>query len=473
MFRDLNRKVRGGNIVLKLDLEKAYDRVEWRFLKHVLGNFDFSANWVALAEKCWSNSWFSVLLNGETIGYFKSYRGLRQGDPLSPSLFILAIEAFSRGFRLIMERGLCLPFKLKIGCPLISHLLYVDDSLLFLNGGSASIKSAKQFLSSFQAASDKLTSCRIRAIETSLEICKSCMGATYLGIPMSTCRIKKAYFKDLQNKIDARINGWKARCLSQAGRTILIHHVFGSIPVHTLAASKILLQVIAEIQTSFASFFCGISQSISNVEEHQVLVPFPGQRHSVACGTGKLFLVKSAWVLCRAEGQRRSKVNWVWHAKLPPKISTFVWKLLHNAIPIDYNIQSRGISLASMCVCCNDSQTHCPSKETLPHLFLYGKLASAVWPRFGAIFGTTLSMEGTLLGWWQAHQASGCTATLQGLLLSIIMLDIWKSRNEARFEGSLQVGCWPKPLWELAGLRGYRVRQDFFANVSFYSFFAG
>ncbi|MGV8048517.1 reverse transcriptase domain-containing protein [Mycobacterium kansasii] len=57
LFRDISGKVRSGNMVLKLDIEKAYDRVDWGFLKHVLQRFGFSPTWVDMVEKCWGNNW--------------------------------------------------------------------------------------------------------------------------------------------------------------------------------------------------------------------------------------------------------------------------------------------------------------------------------------------------------------------------------------------------------------------------------
>ncbi|XP_058068798.1 uncharacterized protein LOC131218135 [Magnolia sinica] len=148
------------------------------------------------------------LINGEVARFFKSFRGLRQGDPLSPSPFILAAKVLSRGFKSLMERGECLPYKLKQGCPIVSHLLFADDTLLFLNGGTSSLRVVNKFLEDFQYASGQLINCGkssfffsekvpitgIRLIEHKMGILKSTAGYTYLGVPIARGRVKRADF---------------------------------------------------------------------------------------------------------------------------------------------------------------------------------------------------------------------------------------------------------------------------------------
>ena len=81
---------------MKLDIQKAYDMVDWRFLCKVLEAFGFSRQWVNLIFKFISTPKIYVLINGTPEGFFEISRGIRQGDPLSPSLFILMAEAFGR-----------------------------------------------------------------------------------------------------------------------------------------------------------------------------------------------------------------------------------------------------------------------------------------------------------------------------------------------------------------------------------------
>lgn len=84
-----HKRGKSGWMAVKADIEKAYDQVEWSFLLQVLKQFSFSEKWISWMHQCISTQTFSIRLNGAPYGNFSPSRGLHQGDPLSPSLFII------------------------------------------------------------------------------------------------------------------------------------------------------------------------------------------------------------------------------------------------------------------------------------------------------------------------------------------------------------------------------------------------
>ncbi|XP_073139140.1 uncharacterized protein [Henckelia pumila] len=155
LTHSLNLPSRGGNVILKLDMAKAYDRVQWSFLLDVLTRFGFSEQVVRMVRACISFCKFSVNINGTPTGFFGSARGLRQGDPLSPLLFILGAEYLSRGLdRLFLQTP---DLRYRSGCDLpISHLAYADDVIIFANGGSRGMQCLKDFLAHYENCSGQL-----------------------------------------------------------------------------------------------------------------------------------------------------------------------------------------------------------------------------------------------------------------------------------------------------------------------------
>ena len=119
-----------SGVMCKLDIEKAYDNVDWGFLQYMMVRMGFGAKWRSWMEFCVSTVRFSVLINGTLVGFFQSYRGLRQGDPLSPLLFILIMETLSQMLHRGVHGGLLDSFELGSGNQQVSvfHLLYADDT---------------------------------------------------------------------------------------------------------------------------------------------------------------------------------------------------------------------------------------------------------------------------------------------------------------------------------------------------------
>ena len=115
----------------KLDINKAYDLLEWPFISLVLKAFGFDDHFCRLVMFCVKSVLFSILLNGSPTPAFKPHRGIRQGDPLSPYLFILCSKILSRLILQAESSGDIHGIKIAHGAPPVSHLMFTDDTFLF------------------------------------------------------------------------------------------------------------------------------------------------------------------------------------------------------------------------------------------------------------------------------------------------------------------------------------------------------
>jgi hypothetical protein len=138
---------------LKLDMRKAYDRVEWDYLKAIMLRLDFHRLWVEMIMRLVSTVSFSVLLNGEPLESFKPTRGIRQGDPISPYLFLLAAEGLSCLLKSRSQSSILSGIKVAPSAPMVSHLLFADDSLLFFIANGESALEVKEVLKLYCDAS--------------------------------------------------------------------------------------------------------------------------------------------------------------------------------------------------------------------------------------------------------------------------------------------------------------------------------
>ncbi|CAH9079933.1 unnamed protein product, partial [Cuscuta epithymum] len=139
LVRGYNRKRISPRCMIMVDLRKAYDTISWDFLRNVLLGLGFPATFVGWIMECVSTASFSVSLNGSLYGFFKGKRGIRQGDPMSPLLFVLCLEYFSRLLTMRTKQG---SFNFHPQCSSlgITHLAYADDLMLFSRGDTFSIR---------------------------------------------------------------------------------------------------------------------------------------------------------------------------------------------------------------------------------------------------------------------------------------------------------------------------------------------
>ncbi|XP_074265977.1 uncharacterized protein LOC141588432 [Silene latifolia] len=146
----MNTRQGDDHMALKLDMAKAYDRVEWTFLERVLNRMGFADGWTRNVMKCISSVSFTKKVNGTVTEEFRPSRGLRQGDPLSPYLFILCAEVLLGLIRRAVERGTIRGIRVASGAPEVSHLLFADDSILFVRAREGEAQKVKEILTAYE-----------------------------------------------------------------------------------------------------------------------------------------------------------------------------------------------------------------------------------------------------------------------------------------------------------------------------------
>jgi hypothetical protein len=252
--------------VMKVDLMKAYDSVRWDFVDTMLIKMGFPRTVIDWIMVCVTSCQFSINVNGELAGYFQGGRGLRQGDPLSPYLFVLCMEILSG---LFCKMSAIQEFKFHWRCKKdkISHLCFADDLMIFSNGDVNLICMIRTVLTKFQDLSglypnpnksDIFLSGVLNAereqIIHILGFREGELPMKYLGAPFLSSRLKVVYCKGLVDRITSKVQHWTCRTLSYAGRVQLINSVLFSIQVYWASLFLLPGQVIKNVEQIMKSF---------------------------------------------------------------------------------------------------------------------------------------------------------------------------------------------------------------------------
>ena len=145
---NIHKSKKSGYMAIKLDTNKVYDRVEWYFLGEVMRKLGFNERWIALMMDCVKTLSYSVLVNVEPKGLINPIRGICQGDPLSPFIFLLCREGLNNLILKAASEGSIHSFALSRRSPKLTHLLFADDSLLFCRSNKNDCQKVLDILSS-------------------------------------------------------------------------------------------------------------------------------------------------------------------------------------------------------------------------------------------------------------------------------------------------------------------------------------
>ncbi|XP_023907624.1 uncharacterized protein LOC112019319 [Quercus suber] len=271
----LNHKKSGrqGEMALKLDMSKVFDRVEWGCLRNIMLKMGFSERWVNIMMLCVTSVTYSIRLNGKPRGLITPTRGLRQGDPISPFLFLFCAEGLSALLNKAARNGEITGVAACPHGPRISHLFFADDSIIFCQATSEECTRLENILETYEHASgqklNKEKTSLFFSHNTSQDIrdnIKHRFGAevikqheTYLGLPSLVGRSKKNTFRALKERLDHKLSGWKEKLLSQAGKEVLIKAVAQAVPTYTMSVFKLPDTLCDELTSMVRSFWWGQS----------------------------------------------------------------------------------------------------------------------------------------------------------------------------------------------------------------------
>ncbi|KAG7541952.1 Endonuclease/exonuclease/phosphatase superfamily [Arabidopsis thaliana x Arabidopsis arenosa] len=256
-------------MAVKTDMSKAYDRIEWEFIRMVMERLGFSHIWISWIMQCISTVSYSYLLNGEAQGLVIPQRGIRQGDPLSPFIFILCSEVLSGLCHRAEAIGTLTGIKLGKKSPRISHLLFADDTMFFCKAESKDVATLLSILQKYESASGQMINPQKSAITFSAktvpeirERIKSQLGiqsegglGKYLGLPELFGRKKKDLFTILVDRIRQRACSWSSKFLSAAGKLVMLKAVLAAMPTYTMSCFQLPQSLCKRIQSALTRFW--------------------------------------------------------------------------------------------------------------------------------------------------------------------------------------------------------------------------
>jgi len=225
---DEARKFNKELILFKVDFEKAYDTVDWGYLDDVMSKMGFSSLWRKWIKECVCTATTSVLVNGSPTDEFPLGRGLRQGDPLSPFLFLLAAEGFNVLMESLNRANLFSGFQVGVNAlTTVSHLQFEDDTLILGDKSWANIRAMRAILLLFQSLSglkvnfskSYLVGVNVASswvLEAAMVLnCKvGSIPFVYLGMPIGGNSRRLSFSVPLLNRIKSRLSGWSSKHLS-------------------------------------------------------------------------------------------------------------------------------------------------------------------------------------------------------------------------------------------------------------------
>ncbi|XP_060210726.1 uncharacterized protein LOC132637688 [Lycium barbarum] len=416
IVHDIKKYNKGGNMVIKLDMAKAYDRMSWDFLITVMKKFGFSDKWLMFVGNLLAGVWYSIIINGNRNGFFTSTHGLKQGDPLSPSLFIIGAEVLSRSLNRLNQNSNFSPFTMDTRGPIINHLAYADDIVIFCGGNNKSIKLIKHQIQRYERASGykindnksffltapNTSAFRINRMRRMSGYMDKSFPFTYLGSPIYCGRKTYSLFNGMLANIVKRLNGWQSGMLSFGGKVVLIKHVLQSLPVYIMSAMNPPKGVITLMEKHFANFLWGTTE---------------GKNKYHWASWENLCLPKDEGGIEVAQDIAQVDIGDREEPDFP------VWQPTEDGIV-------------------SNKSAWMPTYETIQHFFAESEAGRHLWNFFGNPLGirhTIQPMVGIFNRWWNTNNSNIVHKLLLQITPAIICWELWKQRRSCKYGNQRQI----------------------------------
>ncbi|XP_062103573.1 uncharacterized protein LOC133814656 [Humulus lupulus] len=271
ILKNYRRKNTSPRCTIKIDISKAYDTVDWNFVEDLLNALNIPGRFVQLVMICIKSSSYSLLMNGRIQGGFQGVKGLRQGDPLSPLIFVLIMDYLTRS---LLHAAQDSKFRYHPLCKSLKliNLCFADDLILLSKGSKQSIKVLKEVLDGFsntiglhvnvnksQIFFGGVDPREKGEIIRDLGLAEGAFPLKYLGVPLRPTKWKAEDCGIIIKKIKMRLHTWGSRHLSFAGKIQLIHSILLGLRNYWMSTFILPQSVSKEIEKLCRGFLWGMN----------------------------------------------------------------------------------------------------------------------------------------------------------------------------------------------------------------------
>ncbi|XP_062116082.1 uncharacterized protein LOC133830168 [Humulus lupulus] len=465
LLKGYNRKNISPRCLLKIDISKAYDSIDWDFLEKLLHALCFLMRFIRWVMVCLRGSSYSLVMNGSIHGHFQGAKGLRQGDPISPLLFVMVMDYLTRLLlKASMEKGFRFHPLFK-SLKLVS-LCFADDLLLFCKATPRSVMILQQAFNDFtmssglsinQSKSRMYIGGLVAGDKVSLLLCSNFIEGQfplkYLGVPLRPTKWRATDCDIILKKMRIRLNGWASHHLFYVRRVQLVHSVLLGIRSYWMNIFLLPQCVIRDIDCLCRKFLWGEKDNRSKLHliswEH-VCRPkcFGGLGFREGSSWNKIMLAKFIWAV--SSKQEILWVKWVncvslkgasiWDYLLKQDTSWYWRKIIKfcrvlSSADLEAAIMNGKLQLGKLAIWCTMRRQFGVGSRFLSTNLSFGLLKvlqavqgwlrGASWPAQYAAWIQWLSLPRT--GWCSLVANAACAA---------IVYLIWLNRNHCWVEKS-------------------------------------